>query len=75
MFCFSVVCMYCFIGVGVRNSIDIMHSATLGSPAWTAARVILEMQSIIGMVAGVTANFRPFCSKDFLQVLVPSWRG
>ena len=28
MFCFGDVCMFCFIGVGVKNSIDIMVEAT-----------------------------------------------
>ena len=37
----------------------------LSSPAWTAATVVVEMYSLVGMVAGVSANFGPFCSKDF----------
>ena len=53
--------MYWFIGVGVRNSIDIMVEAT----AEGATTVVVEMYSLIGMVAGVTANFGPFCSKGF----------
>ena len=69
MFCFSDVCMYCFIGVGDKNSIDIMVEATavitLSSPTWRAATVVVEMYSLMGMVAGITANFGPFCSEDF----------
>ena len=38
---------------------------TLRSPAWRAAAVVVEMYSLRGIVAGVTANFGPFCSKDF----------
>ena len=34
-------------------------------PAWRAATVIVKMYSLMGMVAGVTANVGPFCSKDF----------
>ena len=53
--------MYWFIGKGVKNSIDIMVEATaahtLSSPAWRAATVVVEMYSLMGMVAGVTANF------------------
>ena len=33
------------------------------------------MYSLMGMVAGVTANFGPFCGKDFLLALFPSWKG
>ena len=50
--------MYWFIGEGVQ-------STPLSSPAWRAATVVVEMYSLMGMVAGVTANFVPFCSKDF----------
>ena len=58
--------MYWFIGKGVKNSINIMVEATLlSSPAWRAATVVVEIYSLMGMVAGVTANFGPFCSKDF----------
>ena len=28
MLCFSYICIYCFIGVGVKNSIDIVVEAT-----------------------------------------------
>ena len=42
-----------------------LQSTPLSSPAWRAATVVVEMYSLMGMVAGVTANFGPFCSKDF----------
>ena len=58
--------MYWFIGEGVKNSIGIMGEATpLSSLAWRAATVVVEMYSMMGMVAGITANSGPFCSKDF----------
>ena len=41
-----------------------MQSTPLSSPAWRATTVVVEMYSLMGMVAGVTANFGPFCSKD-----------
>ena len=48
------------------NSIDIMvESTALSSPAWRAATVVVEMYFSMGMVTRVTANFGPFCSKDF----------
>ena len=31
---------------------------------WRAATVVVEMYCLMGMVAGVTVNFGPFCSKD-----------
>ena len=55
--------MYWFIGECVKNSIDIMVEATaiqpLSSPVWRAAIVVVEIYSLMGMVAGVTAYFRP----------------
>ena len=42
-----------------------MQSTPLSSPAWWAATVVVDMYSLMGMVAGVTTNFGPFCSKDF----------
>ena len=42
-----------------------LQPTPLSSPAWRTATVVVEMYSLIGMVAGVTANFVPFCSKDF----------
>ena len=42
-----------------------MQSTPLSSPVWRAATVVVEMYSLMGMVAGVTSNFVPFCSKDF----------
>ena len=68
MFCFGDVCMYWFIGVGVKNLLTSwyrpLESTPLSSPAWRAATVVVEMYSLKGMVARVTANFGPFCSKD-----------
>ena len=58
-----------FIGKGVEDSIDIMVEATavctidfacLESCNSSSGDILLN-----GMVAGVTANFGPFCSKDF----------
>ena len=58
--------MYWFIGKAVKNSTDIMAESTpLSLPAWRAATVVVEIYSFMGMTAGVTANFGPFCSKDF----------
>ena len=61
--------MYWFIGKGFKNSIDTMVEATavhtMSSPAWRAATVVVEMYSLMRMLAGVTANLGPFCSKDF----------
>ena len=61
--------MHWFIGKGVKNSINIMVEATA---VHTIEYTYLEScnsssgdVSLIGMVAGVTANFGPFCSKDF----------
>ena len=69
MFCFGDVCMYWFIGVGVKNSTDIMVEATavdtIEFTCLESCHVVVEMYSLMGMVAGVTANFGPFCSKDF----------
>ena len=65
MFCFSDVCMYWFIGEGVKNSIDIMVEATA---VHTIEFICLEScYSSSGDVflAGVTANFGLICSKDF----------
>ena len=42
-----------------------LQSIPLSSPAWRATTVVVEMYSLVGMVAGVTAHFRPSCSKDF----------
>ena len=69
MLCFCDVCTYWFIGVGVKNSIDIMvevAAVNTGwvSPTWGAATVVVDMYSLMGMVAGLTTNFGPFCSKD-----------
>ena len=41
-----------------------LQSTPLSSPTWRAATVIVEMYSLMGMVAVITANFGPFCSKD-----------
>ena len=60
--------MYWFIGEGVENSIDIMAEATaVHTIQFTYLRVatVVVMYSLMGMVAEVTANFGPFCSKDF----------
>ena len=62
--------VYWFIGVGVKNSIDMVeatavHTIEFTFLAWRAATVVVEMYSSMGMVAEVTANFWPFCSKDF----------
>ena len=60
--------MYWFICVGVKNSIEFMVEATSVN---TIEFTCLEnchsssIYSLTGMVAGVTANFVPFCSKDF----------
>ena len=61
--------MYWFFGEGVKNSTDIMVEATAVN---IIEFVCLESchsssgdYSLMGMVAGVTANFGPFCSKDF----------
>ena len=74
--------MYWFIGVGVNNSIEIMVEATAVNDiqftyleSCHSSTLVVEMYSLRGMVAGVTVNFGPFCSKEFLQVLVPFWRG
>ena len=37
----------------------------MSSPTWRVATVVVEMYSLIGMVAGVIASFGPFSSKDF----------
>ena len=42
-----------------------LQSTSLSSPAWRAATVVVEIYSLMGMVAGVTANLGPFCSKNF----------
>ena len=42
-----------------------LQSTPLSSSAWRAATVVVEMYSLMGIVAGVTANFGPFCSNDF----------
>ena len=42
-----------------------LQSTPLRTPAWRAATVVVEMYSLMWMVAWVTANFGPFCSKDF----------
>ena len=77
MFCFSDVCIHWFIGVGVKSSIDIrlevLQSTTVSSPAWSAVTVVAEMHSLKGMVAGVAANFGPFCSKDFSSGISSFW--
>ena len=57
--------MYWFIGVGVKNSTDIMVEATAFNTidfTWRAATV--EIYSLMGMVAGVATNLWPFCCKD-----------
>ena len=69
MFCFSDV-FYCFFfGVGVKNSIDIMVEATavnISEFTWLESCHSSSGHAFIdGMVAGVTANFGPFCGKDF----------
>ena len=63
--------MYWFIGLLVKMFRILLtswyrplQSMPLSSPAWTAATVVVEMYSLMGMVAGGTANFGPFCSKD-----------
>ena len=66
---FYDVCMYRFIGEDVKNSIDIMLEANavntieftcLESCHCSSGDVFLD-----GDVAVITANFGPFCSKDF----------
>ena len=56
-------------GKGVKNSINIMEEATavhtIEFTCWRAATVVVEMYSLMGMVAEITENFGPFCSKDF----------
>ena len=42
-----------------------LQSSPWSSPAWRAATVVVEIYSLMGMAAGVTATFGPFCSKDF----------
>ena len=64
--------MYWFIGVGVKNSIDIMVEATavntleltcLESYHTSTGNVFFDGDSCPKFA--VTANFGPFCSKDF----------
>ena len=73
MFFFGDVCMYWFIGVGVKNSIDIMVEATavntieftyLESCHSSSGDVFFDEDDCWG-----NCKFGPFCSKDF-QVLV-----
>ena len=47
--------------------LTLLQSTPLSSAAWRAAKVVVEMYSLMGMVAGVTTNFGPFCSKDFFR--------
>ena len=67
--CFGDVGMYSFIGVGVKNSIDIMVETTAVKtsefPAWRAATVVAEIYSLTVIIAWVITNFGPVCSKDF----------
>ena len=61
--------MYWFFGKVLRILLTSwyrpLQSTPLSSPAWRAAIVVMGMYSLMGMFAGVTANFEPFCSKDF----------
>ena len=34
---------------------------------WRATTVVVEMYSLMGMVAGATANFGPFCTRLFFR--------
>ena len=47
-----------------------VQSTPLSSSVWSTATVVVEMYSLMGMVAGVTANFGPFCSKDFSSCVI-----
>ena len=61
--------MYWFIGVGVKNSIDIMLEATAVNTiefTWTAATVVVEMYPLMGVVAGITAILGLSVLKTFL---------
>ena len=42
------------------------QSTPLGSSAWRAVTEVVEIYSLTGMVAWVTAKPGPFCSRDFL---------
>ena len=42
-----------------------LQSTPMSLPAWRAATVVMEIYSLMGMVAGVTANLGPYCNKDF----------
>ena len=55
----SALVMFVCIGLSVNNFNDIR------SPVCRAATVVVEIYSLTGMVAGLTANFWPFCSRDF----------
>ena len=68
--------MYWFIGVSVENSTDIMVEATAVNTiefTWRAATAVVEIYSLTGMVAEVTATFWGFSVVGtFLWVLIPS---
>ena len=70
MFHFGDVFMYLFIGVSVKDSIDIMVATTaVNTNEFTclgSCTVVVKIYSFMGMVASVV--------RTFLQVLVPSWR-
>ena len=68
----SALVMFVCIGLLVKvfkNSINIMVEDTavhtIEFTCLESCKVVVEMYSLMGMVAGVTANFGPFCSKDF----------
>ena len=48
---------------------------TMSSPAWRAATVVVEMYSLMGMLAGQLQTLGLSVVKTFLQVIVPFWRG
>ena len=69
MFCFGDVFMYWFIGVGVKNSVDIMVEAIVLKPIEftcleschsSSGDLFFDQDGYWG-----TANFGPICSKDF----------
>ena len=75
MFCFSDVHMYWFIGVGVKNFVEIKVQATavntieftcLESYHSSSAEVFFDWDG-----SRVTANFRPFYSKGFSSGVSP----
>ena len=61
--------MYWFFGKGVRILLTSWYRPLQSTPfslsAWRATTVVVEIYSLMGMVAGLTTNFGPFCCKDF----------